>query len=151
MLVRMFMSKDLAIAKPDLQVGQALQILTEKKIRRLPVVDQGKLVGIVTLGDLGRAQVNPTLPIREMMAKNPASVTPDTPIEDAGALMRDRHVGAVPVVENGKLVGIITETDIFRALMEMLGMKNAEGMRLAVAIGKDPHDFYALMKLLEET
>lgn len=150
MLVRMWMAKDLVTAKPDLTIGEALKILSEKKIRRLPVLDQGRLVGIVTLSDLSRAAGNPALPISQIMAKNPASVSPDTPIETAGMLMRDRRVGAIPVTENGKLVGIITETDVFRALIEVLGM-NAEGTRVAVAIGKDAQDFYDLMKLVSET
>lgn len=150
MLVRMWMAKELVTAPPTLTVGEAMKILAEKKIRRLPVTDQGRLVGIVTLSDLSRATGNPGLALSQIMAKNPASVAPDTPIETAGMLMRDRKLGAVPVIESGKLVGIITETDIFRALMEVLGM-NAEGTRVAVAIGKDAQDFYDLMKLVSET
>lgn len=150
MLVRMWMSTELTTASPEMPVGEALKLLAAKKIRRLPVLSNGDLVGIVALSDLNRFQNNPATPLKDLMTKNPASVEPDAPIENAGVIMRDRRIGAVPVVEGKKLVGIITETDVFRALIEVLGLK-IEGTRIAVELGKNPQDFYDLMALIGES
>lgn len=150
MLVRMWMSTELATASPEMPVGEALNLLSSRKIRRLPILSQGEIVGIVTLNELQRVAGSPSLPLKVVMMKNPATVSPDAPIEEAGMLMRDRRIGAVPVVEGKKLVGLITETDVFRALLEVLGLK-IEGTRIAVELGKEPRDFYELMRLVGES
>jgi CBS domain-containing protein len=101
-------------------------------IRRLPVVTDGHLVGIVTLGDLREARPSPAtslsiyelnyllaqLTVGQVMTHNPYTVRQDTPIQEAARIMLDHKIGGLPVVEDDdKVVGIITESDIFRMLI----------------------------------
>ncbi|MGE5391490.1 MAG: CBS and ACT domain-containing protein [Deltaproteobacteria bacterium] len=127
----------------DLESGinDAFVIMKENNIRRLPVMNQGKVVGIVTLSDLNRAapsfatslsiyELNYLLArikIRDVMPKEQKLLTiqSDTYIETAARIMRDNKVSGLPVVDDGKLVGIITETDLFDALIDILGVHNA--------------------------
>src|SRR5690606_38471029 len=125
MLVKDRMSTNVITITPDTTVPDALVMMEEKGIRRLPVVDKNRLVGIVTLLDLVRASPSPAtslsvwelnyllakLPIKDVMAKKVFSVTPDTTIDAAAFLMREQRVGGLPVVENQQVVGMITETD----------------------------------------
>lgn len=147
MLVKDRMSNELVIVTPETTVPDALSLMEEKGIRRLPVVDKDRLVGIVTLLDLVRASPSPAtslsiwelnyllakLPVRDVMAKKVLTVSPETPIDEAAKLMREHRLGGLPVVSAGKLVGIITETDIFTAFLEMLGV-NRGGVRLTLEL-----------------
>ena len=126
-------------------ITEAFTVMTENKVRRLPVVDNGKLVGIVTEKSL--QQVSPskatTLSIYEInyllaqtkvksvMTTDLITVAPDTLLEEAAVLMRDNDIGGLPVVENGKLVGIITETNIFDAFIDLLGFRDI-GSRITI-------------------
>ncbi len=101
-------------------------IIRMKRLRHLPVLDEdGELVGVVSQRDLFRTALArvvgfgehaqdrflDTIPVKEVMSEHPVVVAPDTPLEAAARLMVDRKVGCLPVLEDGKLVGIITETD----------------------------------------
>jgi CBS domain-containing protein len=114
-------------------IADAYDLLMQNGIRRLPVVDDGHLVGIVTLGDLREARPSPAtslsiyelnylltrLTVGEVMTLNPFRVAPDMPVQQAARIMLDHKVGGLPVVdESGALVGIITESDIFRMLVD---------------------------------
>ncbi len=134
-LVKDWMSKDVVTVTPHTTLPDAHKIMKERKIRRLPVVDDhGHLVGIVTRGDVREASPSDatTLSIYELnyllakltvdkiMTKNPVTVTPDTSMKDASRLMLEHKIGGLPVVESGKVVGIITESDIFRFMVQRL-------------------------------
>jgi len=122
----------------DTTVAEAMQLMRDHSIRRLPVMNRGKLVGIVTERDLSEVSPSPATSlsvfeinyllaktkIKDILPKNSQVITvsPDTFIEEAARLMRAHKVGGIPVMENGKLVGIITETNIFDALIDMLGV-----------------------------
>lgn len=137
MFVRDRMSSPAVTVTPDTPFPEAMQLLREHKFRRLPVVDKdGKLVGIVSERDLLYASPSPAsslsiwemnyllaqLKIEEIMTKKVITTTPDAPIEEAAHLMVTNKVGGLPVVdENNKVVGVITETDIFKTFVEMLG------------------------------
>lgn len=130
------------------KVDEAMQLLKKNNIRRLPVVDDGKLVGIVTDKDLMRVtpsaattlakyEINSLLAaisIREIMGKSVISVNESAPIEEAALLMSRNHVSGLPVLSDvGAVVGVITETDIFDAFVEIMGL--AEGKtRLTVEV-----------------
>jgi len=131
----------------DTTVPEALAIMREKKVRRLPVLDgHGKLVGIVSEKDLLYASPSPSttlsvweipsilgsLKVEKIMTKEIASVAEDTPIEEAARVMADRRVGGLPVLRGGELVGIITETDIFRSLLHLLGGRRS-GVRVTAS------------------
>lgn len=112
----------------------AVNRMQEKKCRRLPVVDNGKLVGIVSDRDLRRATNSPLvlrerwyddfmldhIPVRACMTENPMTVTPQTSLVEAAKIIRERKFGGLPVLDGDKLVGIITETDLLNYLIWML-------------------------------
>jgi len=147
MLVKDKMNRQVITIEPQTTVPDALALMEEKRVRRLPVVEQDRLVGIVTLLDLVRASPSPAtslsiwelnyllakLPVKDVMAKKLYTVRMDAPIDEAAALLRENRIGGLPVVDNGKIVGIITETDIFTAFMEMLGVSRG-GLRLTLEL-----------------
>lgn len=131
--VRDWMSSPVKVINRDTPVADAYNMMMQWGIRRLPVVEGGRLVGIVTLGDLREARPSPAtslsiyelnyllakLTVGQVMTHNPFTVTPDTEIQKAARIMLDRKVSGLPVVdEDGKPVGIITESDIFRMLID---------------------------------
>jgi acetoin utilization protein AcuB len=118
------------------------------KIRRLPVVDdRGALVGIVTQRDLyekGKAATR----VGDIMTVSPYTTSPDAPLVQAALFMRHLGIGALPVVERGRVVGIITESDIFGGFLELLGARRA-GTRLIVPVPDIAGDIARLLKALE--
>jgi len=129
------MTSDPITIAPDTTFPEAFQIIQEKGVHHLPVVDKrGKLIGIVTREDLLHAspssattlsvfEVNyllARLQVREVM-RVPITVPDDMPLEEAARLMIDKGIGCLPVLRDGELIGIITDTDIFKAFVEILG------------------------------
>jgi acetoin utilization protein AcuB len=132
MFVREWMSFPAVVGAASMDASAALALMEERKIRRLPVVVDRRLVGIVTLGDLRRALgPYPTmwkrLPLKlsDVMKTDPLTVGPEDTLELVARHMLDRKIGGIPVVEDGEPVGMITESDIFRALCEILGFGDA--------------------------
>ncbi len=133
---------------PDVTVPEAQAIMRREKIQRLPVVDnKGQLVGIVTSLDLIHASPSPatSLDIYEMhyllsklhdekvMTKNVITVTEDLPIEEAARIMVDNKISGLPVMRGDILVGIITETDLFKLFIELFGARH-KGIRLTILL-----------------
>ncbi|MBN2333245.1 MAG: CBS domain-containing protein [Deltaproteobacteria bacterium] len=160
MFVRNWMKKDPVTVTSDTLVIDAKKIMKENKFRRLPVVDRGKLVGIVTLNTLREAQPSAAtslsihelhyllakMTVADIMTKKIITCSPDITLEKA-ARMGTRHgIGALPVVENGKLVGIITESDIYRAFLTMLGAFKVPSTR--ISIDNFPQDQDAIIKVI---
>jgi acetoin utilization protein AcuB len=129
-------------------ITEALRIMRQSRVRRLPVLDdEGRMVGIVSEKDLLYASPSPAtslsiyemhdmltrLKVSELMTKDVITVSPDDLLEDAARIMVDRVIGGLPVLQDGNLVGIITQTDIFKAFMELLAARQ-EGLRLTVEI-----------------
>jgi predicted transcriptional regulator len=112
------MTERVEVAHPDDEVLAVRARLNHRRVRQCPVVAAGKLVGIVTDRDL-RATHEPTAKVAGMMTRDPVTTTPATPIEDAAALLKAAKIGALPVVEGGALVGIISESDLLAALIEL--------------------------------
>jgi len=149
MLVGDWMSKDVATATEDVSMIKAGRIMREKKIRRLPVVDkEGKLVGIISERDLKAASPSSAttldmyemtyllseLKIKGIMTKNPLSIRRTDTVERAALIMRDRKIGSLPVVdEAGKVVGIITDTDIFRLFVSITGIDQG-GIQIGIRL-----------------
>ena len=145
MKVRDFMKTDLITVETKTPVMEAQEIMREKKIKRLPVMKKGKLVGLVTKHMLLEASPSSAtslsvyemnyllskMTVDEIMVKDPITIPPDYPVEAAIWLGKKHGIGAFPVVDDGKLVGIITEHDITGVLSEVLGLES-EGARITV-------------------
>ena len=131
-LVRDWMTPNPIIATPETNLPQAHKVMKENRIRRLPVVKDGKLVGIVTRGDIRGAEPSEAtslsifelhylvgnLTLDRIMSRNLVTVHPSTTIQEAANLMLSRKISGLPVMENDRLVGIITESDIFRLVVK---------------------------------
>lgn len=132
-MVRDWMTTPVYTVKMQTPISEAHQIMKDKKVRRLPVVKEDRLVGIVTIGDIREASPSAAttlsiwelnylwgqLTVEKVMSRNVQVVTPATLILDAAELMLEHKVSGLPVLEpNDKLVGILTESDIFRMLVK---------------------------------
>ncbi len=152
MLVKQRMSHHPITIMPDTPVSEALSFMRQNQVRRLPVLNRkGDLVGIVSEKDLLYASPSPAtslsvyevgyllskLKVEEIMTKKVITVGADAPIEEAARILIDNKVGGLPVVRDGKLVGIITETDIFKTIMEMMGARE-QGLRLTLSLEDKP-------------
>ncbi len=147
MLVKERMSKPVITITPETSVQDALQIMRENKIRRLPVMEGKKLVGIVTERDLLYASPSPAttlsiqemhymlsrLKVREIMKSPVITIDENAPIEEAARLMADNKIGGLPVTRDGELVGIITESDLFKVFTEMMAARE-EGIRITLLV-----------------
>ena len=146
MYVREYMVTPAITVTPDTLIDEALKVMHQHNIRRLPVVDRRKLVGLVTRQ--GLRETTPSVPIplsiwgthyqlarmkvRDVMITDIVTVTPDTTIEEATVLVQQRKIGTLPVVdEKGILAGIITGTDLLRLLAQVLGF-GKKGVRLHI-------------------
>ena len=132
----------------DIAIDKALELMRSEKIRRLPVLNKhGKLAGIVSEKDLLYASPSPAtslsiyeipyllskIKMRDIMTKDVITITEDTPLEEAARIMADSKIGGLPVMRGDNLVGIITETDMFKIFLELLGARE-EGVRLSMLI-----------------
>jgi acetoin utilization protein AcuB len=116
-------------------VGQALEIIESRHLRHLPVMDEREsLVGIVSEKDLLRADCDD--PIDGVMTREVITVTEYTALEEAARIMADHKISSLPVMRNGKLVGIITETDLFKIFLELLAARE-KGVRLTMLIPEE--------------
>jgi acetoin utilization protein AcuB len=142
------MVRGVATIHSDALARGAADMMRTRRIRHLPVVDRGgRLVGIVTDRDLRQVVFDPalraragdlaraleTVTVRDVMTWAVLSVRPDTPLREAARMMREQKVGALPVVQAGKVVGIISETDLLDALARALGDGFAKPYRWAFA------------------
>ncbi len=148
MLVGERMTKDPIVIHDDTPIDEAMKTMRDNKIRRLPVLnDKGALVGIVSERDLLYASPSPAtslsvyelhylmsrIKVADVMTTEVITVTEDTPLEEAARIMADNKIGGLPVVSDGKLVGIITETDLFKIFLELLGAREM-GVRLTMLV-----------------
>jgi len=148
MLVGERMTLDPVTVKEDEGIGDALKMMRDRNVRRLPVLDKkGKLVGIVSDKDLLYASPSPAtslsvhelhyllskLRVKDVMSAPVIRVTEYTPLEEAARIMVDNKIGGLPVMRDDKVVGIITETDMFKIFLEMLGARS-EGVRVSMLV-----------------
>jgi acetoin utilization protein AcuB len=147
MLVRNHMTSDPVTADLKTTYAEARELMRENRIRRLPILNRGDLVGIVVEKDLLSNQPSPatTLSVYEMlsllerltlgqiMTRPVVTVEGDCPMEEAARIMVARKIGCIPVMKTDRLVGIITETDIFKTLVEVLGGEET-GTRLILRL-----------------
>jgi len=151
MLVGERMSHPIISIAPDMPVHDALDMFKRERIRRAPVVKEGKLIGIVSDKDLLNASPSPAsslsvwemnyllskITVSEVMTKKILTVNEDTPIEEAARIMADNKIGGLPVMRDGHVVGIITETDLFKIFLEFMGARE-KGVRVTALIDEKP-------------
>lgn len=118
MQVRDWMTEQVEVAHPEEDIVSVRVRLDSRRVRQLPVVVGRTLVGIITDRDV-RATRDPAARVSAVMTSEPITTTPSARIEDAASILRQRKIGALPVVERGALVGIISESDLLDALVEL--------------------------------
>ena len=143
---------------------KAMDLLKEHEIRHLPVLKDGeRLVGILSERDIKQASPSPAtaleireiyylldkVKVKQIMTRRPYTVSSSAPIEEAALILREKKIGCLPVVDDGKLVGILTETDIIDAFIEGMGV-NGPGYRLEVELQNRPGKLLELLKLLKD-
>jgi acetoin utilization protein AcuB len=142
MLVGERMTRDPIVIGDDTPIDKAIKIMRDNKVRRLPILnDKGALVGIVSERDLLFASSSPVtslsiyelhyllsrITVADVMTTEVITVTEDTPLQEAARIMVDSRVGGLPVERKGELVGIITETDLFKIFLELLEAREMGG------------------------
>jgi acetoin utilization protein AcuB len=147
LLVKDSMTREVVVLSPQTTAAEALGMCRERRIRHLPVLEEGRLVGIVSdrdlrsaapaLGDPDRASALEKIRISEVMTREVVTARPGDPIEEAANRMRERRIGCLPVVEEGELAGIVTSSDVMEALVYLMGA-HEPGSRLEVVMPDRP-------------
>ncbi len=162
MKIKDFMSSNVVAVSEDTSLHDARKIMKAHKIRRLPVLKKNKLVGFVTERMLLEASPSPAtalsihelhyllakMTVKDIMVKNPYTISPDMPAEDALQLGQEKGYGGFPVVEDGKLVGIVTESDIVRIMTRVLGVRE-KGARIDIRATNDFGNMQRIMGVLD--
>lgn len=162
MLVQERMSRPVITIHPDKPIMEALELMQQEHIRRLPVVNhKGHLVGIISKSDILHAapsdasslsvwEVNyliSKITVKKVMTSEVITITGDTPLEEAARIMADHKVGGLPVLHKQEVVGIITETDLFKIFLEMLGARE-KGIRLSILVPSTRGELAALTQAI---
>ena len=164
MLVGDRMSHPVITISPDLPISEALNLMRREHIRRTPVIANGKLVGIVSDKDLLNASPSPAtslsiwemnyllskITVKDVMTTEVRSIDRNTPIEEAARIMIDNKIGGLPVLKEDRVVGIITETDIFKIFLELMGAREL-GVRVTALVPEKVGQLAALSKAIAET
>jgi acetoin utilization protein AcuB len=158
MFVDTRMSHPVITIKPDIPIHDALNLMHKENIRRLPVVNhRGQMIGIISEMDILHAQPSDAtslsiwemnyllsrIAVRDVMTHEVVSVEVDTPLEEAARIMADSKIGGLPVMRGDDLVGIITETDLFKVFLELLGAREA-GVRITALVRDLPGELAKL-------
>lgn len=164
MLVKKWMTKDVITVNADDSMQHAIHILKEHKLRLLPVMNKGELVGIISDGDLKKASpsdatsldiheliyLTSKIKIKDLMKKNPYRISPDTSAEEAAAIMLEKRISGLPVTdEKGKLTGIITKSDIFRLLISLTSLAG-RGVQIAIQLQDNPGSIKEMRDIIHQ-
>ena len=162
MLVRERMSRPVITVQQEIPIMEAHTVMRNEHIRRLPVMDKRKrLVGIISEKDILHAKPSGAtslsiwevhyllgeITVKKVMTRDVITVNEDMPIEEAARIMADNKIGGLPVLRDDKVVGIITETDLFKIFLEMLGARE-RGIRLATLVPNTPEGLVQLTKAI---
>ena len=163
MLVGERMSYPVVTLSPNTPIVDALKLMRQEKIRRTPVVKDGNLIGIVSDKDLLNASPSSAtslsiwemnyllskITVADVMTKNVLTVSVDTPLEEAARIMADNKIGGLPVLKDGEVTGIITETDIFKLFLELMGARDP-GIRVVAIITNKRGGLAELTKVIAD-
>jgi acetoin utilization protein AcuB len=153
MKVKSMMISDPITITKNASIEEAIQLMKDNSIRHLPVVsEQGELEGFVTLADLKLGLI-PSLfgdvTLKDLIIEEPVTVNPEDSIETAAKLIYTHKISGMPVVKNKKLLGIITETDMLRTFIDMMGILT-ESSRIEVVIGEEPEAFKKVLQMIQD-
>jgi acetoin utilization protein AcuB len=157
------MSHPVITVQPEIQITKAHELMAREKIGQTPVVKNGKLVGIVSKNDILKAYPSSVtslavwkiaallekIKVKEIMVKAVRTVQEDTLIEDAARIMVDNEISSLPVMRGKELVGIITETDLFNIMLEMLGARSP-GVHFSILMPYRPGEIAKITKAIYE-
>jgi acetoin utilization protein AcuB len=167
MEVKMFvgerMSHPVISVTPDVPIHDVLVMFKKEHIRRAPVMKDGKLVGIVSQHDLLNASPSPVtslsvwemnyliskVTVKQVMSKKVKTIDINTPIEEAARIMADSKIGGMPVMRSGQVVGVITETDLFKTFLELMGART-KGIRVTAEIDDEPGTLAKVTKAIAD-
>ena len=153
------MSRPVISVSPETPINEALAMFKKEHIRRAPVIKNGKLLGIVSDSDLLNASPSSAttlsvwemnyliskVTVKDVMTKKVITVDKDTPIEEAARIMADTKIGGLPVTSAGKVVGMITETDLFKIFLELMGARQ-KALRVTATIQERPGELAKVTK-----
>ncbi len=157
------MSRQVVTVQPEMQITKAHQLMAQEKIQQMPVVKNGKLVGLVSERDILKAYPSSVttlsvweiasllekIKVKDIMVKDVLTVQEKTPIEQAARIMVDHKIGSLPVMRGDDVVGIITESDLFNVMLEMLGGRRP-GVRFSVVMPYKPGQIAKLTQAIYE-
>jgi acetoin utilization protein AcuB len=157
------MSHPVISVAPETPVHDALVMFKKEHIRRAPVIKDGKLLGIVTENNLLNASPSPAttlsvwemnylmskVTVKQVMTKKVKTIDVDTPIEEAARIMADLEIGGMPVTRDGKIVGMITETALFKVFLELMGARD-KGVRVSALVEDKPGQLVKISKSITE-
>ncbi|MFN8414232.1 MAG: CBS and ACT domain-containing protein [Anaerolineales bacterium] len=157
------MSHPVISVSPETSVHDALAMFKKEHIRRAPVMKDGKLQGIVSEGDLLNASPSPVtslsvwemnyllskVTVKQVMSKKVKTIDITTPIEEAARIMADNKIGGMPVIRSGKVVGMITETDLFKTFLELMGARE-KAIRVTAVIEDKPGQLAKVTKTIAD-
>lgn len=145
------MSHPVITVQPEMAITKAHEIMSNAKIHQAPVLKDGKLVGLITVNDIQKAYPSSAtslaiwevatlidkIKVKDVMMKDVRTVEESTPIEEAARILVDNKIDGLPVMRGEEVVGIITETDLFKIMLEMLGARHP-GVRVSALMGNKP-------------
>jgi acetoin utilization protein AcuB len=158
------MSHPVLTVRPEMPIQDALKMMHTEHVRRLPVVgSRGEMLGIVTENDLLNASPSEAttlsvweisyllskITVERIMKRDMITADEDMPLEEAARIMADHKIGSLPVLRDGELVGIITETDVFKVFLELLGARES-GVRLTVLVKEEPGMLHRMTGAIQE-
>jgi acetoin utilization protein AcuB len=163
MLVDQRMSHRVISVPPEMPVLEALALFKKNQLRRAPVMKDGKMVGIISESDVLNASPSSVttlsvweinylmskVTVKQVMTKKVITIEVGTPIEDAARIMVDAKIGGMPVTRAGKIVGMITETDLFKVFLELMGARE-KGIRVSVLAEDKPGQIAKVSKLITD-
>ena len=162
MLVKDIMQHDVACVRPETHLEEVVRLLQRRNVRHLPVLDHEDLVGIISDRDLKSVLPSPVtklaatatpahsdgLTAGDIMTKRVITVEPMVSVEDAARLLVEKRIGALPVMDGGTLVGIVTETDVLRLFVRAMGILEPSS-RLDVLLPDEPASFGRMVHTIE--
>ena len=157
------MSHPVITVQPEMAITKAHEVMSNAKISQAPVLKNGKIVGIVSLRDIQKAYPSAAtslavweiasliekIKVKDVMVKNVYTVEETTPIEEAARILVDNKIGGLPVMRGNELVGIITKTDVFKIMLEMLGARHP-GVRVTVLMANQPGEIARIARAISD-